>query len=200
MVHCSASTMTFGGFSSATQRSLALFFLHPSFFHRTLLSASSPKSHLPLPSNLLSVLVRSTRIPTKQSELHSWWVPKLRTKPPRPKYIKKMPSLDGITVNELGDDGNEVMEEKIKMKATIGASFFDDRSPDDALSAGSLSPERGCVHQLSINLFTLLSHTTRRSANSPKLSKIIPPRAGQVLNVMRIGVPSNSSHSCYRLG
>ncbi|KAF8690934.1 hypothetical protein AX14_002881 [Amanita brunnescens Koide BX004] len=46
----------------------------------TLLNARAPKSHLHLPSTLLSILVRLSTFPTEQSELNAWWVPELEAK------------------------------------------------------------------------------------------------------------------------
>ncbi|KAF8636441.1 hypothetical protein AX14_010432 [Amanita brunnescens Koide BX004] len=107
----------------------------------TLLNSTPPKSHLHLPSNLLSIL--------------------LGTKPPKPKYVKKKPSPDGIYVNEPDDDDDELMEdgEANQDEGDDWRKFFDEPSPDDAQSAGSSQP-RARLHTLTIHqsLHPLASH------------------------------------------
>ena len=54
-----------------------------------LLVSKHPYSEAPqLPGNLLSILERLTTFPTKASELNSWWVEEMGTKPPPPKKSK----------------------------------------------------------------------------------------------------------------
>ena len=158
--------MTFGGFSSATQRTLPLRFLRTSLtlflsYDRTLLNATPPKSQLHLPSNLLSILVRLSTFPTEQSELNAWWVPELGIKPPKPKYVKKKSSPGGIAINEPDDDDDdEVMEDREanQDEADDWRKFFDEPSPNEA-SAGS-SQSRARLHTLTIHqsLHSLASH------------------------------------------
>ena len=129
--------------------------------HRTLLNSTPPKSHLHLPSNLLSILVRLTTFPTDQSELNAWWVPELGIKPPIPKCAKKKPSPDGIYANEPDDDDDEPMEdgEANQDEGDDWRKFFDEPSPDDAQSAQSSQP-RARLHTLTIrqSLHSLASH------------------------------------------
>ena len=133
------------------------------FHHRTLLTATPPNSHLHLPSNLLSILVRLSTFPTEQSELNAWWVPELGIKPPKPKHVKKKSSPGGIAINEPDDDDDdddEVMEDKEENQdeADDWRKFFDEPSPNDA-RAGSSQP-RARLHTLTIHqsLHSLASH------------------------------------------
>jgi U3 small nucleolar RNA-associated protein 19 len=50
-----------------------------------ILSSSSPKLDPRVPENLLSLLERLESFPVAQTDLKSWWVEELQTKPARPK-------------------------------------------------------------------------------------------------------------------
>ena len=192
--------MTFGGFSSATQRTLPLRTLRTSLTHfhdRTLLNAPPPKSHLP--SNLLSILVRLSTFPTEQSELNAWWVPELGIKSQKPKHVQKKSSPSPIAVNEPDNDDDEVMKdrEENQDEADDWRKFFDEPSPNDA-SAASSQP-RARLHTLSIHQ-SLHSLASRRAVFTRAWLTLLPRLTVQndtftskelglrALNVMHRGV------------
>ena len=71
----------------------------------SILVSRHPYNEAPqLPGNLLSILERLTTFPTKPSELNSWWVEALGTKPPS---SKKSPSTEEEEGPEETDDADE---------------------------------------------------------------------------------------------
>ena len=68
----------------------------------------------------------------EQSELNAWWVPE---------HLKKKPSPGGITVNELDDDDDEVMEDRAKIGPNSSMCL-----PQTTQVQGHLSSECGCIH------------------------------------------------------
>lgn len=161
-------------------------------FCSTLLSAYSKAEHPDVVDNLLSFLERLTTFPTESSELNSWLVEELGSRPPKAK-----------TSNSSGDDEDED-DESVEPEKTVedGAEddwrkFFEDEVPVEPKSSDPKKPSVR-LHKLTIHqsLHSLASHKamfTRTwltllpmlSVGSSDESKALATRA---LNVMHRGV------------
>ncbi|KAI0371839.1 ribosome biogenesis protein Noc4 [Pilatotrama ljubarskyi] len=103
-----------------------------------------------LPGNLLSILERLTTFPTKPSELNSWWVEELGTKPPKPKRSADGDDDDDDDVG-MGEGDAGANEEDDWRK------FFDDPQPKPTEEKKGITAR---VHTLTIHqsLHSLAAH------------------------------------------
>ncbi|KAI0781283.1 CBF-domain-containing protein [Trametes elegans] len=134
-----------------------------------------------LPSNLLSILERLTTFPTKPSELNTWWVEELGTKPPKPKR-----SASDEDEEEPGSDGEGEEDDWRK--------FFDEPAAAPTEKKGVTAR----VHTLTIHqsLHSLAAHkavfTRAWLALLPQLSRgpteTTKAHSLRVLNVLHRGV------------
>ncbi|KAI0713329.1 ribosome biogenesis protein Noc4 [Earliella scabrosa] len=158
------------------------------FFLRdaAILISKHPYSEAPqLPGNLLSILERLTTFPTKPSELNSWWVEELGTKPPASKKSKGDEDEDDAP----GESGEGDEEDDWR-------KFFDD--PPAKPSAEGKKGPAGRVHTLTIHqsLHSLAAHravfTRAWLALLPQLSlgstEATKAYSLRVLNVLHRGV------------
>ncbi|RDX45466.1 CBF-domain-containing protein [Lentinus brumalis] len=162
------------------------------FFLRdaALLISKHPYSEAPqLPGNLLSILERLTTFPTQASELNSWWVEEMGTKPPPAKKAKGGGDDDG-------DDDDAPEEQADADGEDDWRKFFDD-PPAKPAAEGKKGPAAR-VHTLTIHqsLHSLAAHravfTRAWLALLPQLSQgsTESTRANslRVLNVLHRGV------------
>ncbi|KAH9901675.1 ribosome biogenesis protein Noc4 [Cubamyces lactineus] len=158
------------------------FFLRDS----AILISKHPHSEAPqLPGNLLSILERLTTFPTKASELNSWWVEELGTKPPKPKRSAD----DDEDEDEAAQGSGDADEEDDWRK------FFDDPPAKPAEEKKGITAR---VHTLTIHqsLHSLAAHkavfTRAWLALLPQLSLYSLERTKayslRVLNVLHRGV------------
>ncbi|KAI0710433.1 CBF-domain-containing protein [Cerioporus squamosus] len=159
------------------------------FFLRdaALLISKHPYSEAPqLPGNLLSILERLTTFPTQASELNSWWVEEMGTKPPPPKKSKGGDEdEDEAPEDEADADGEDDWRK-----------FFDD-PPAKPAAEGKKGPAAR-VHTLTIHqsLHSLAAHravfTRAWLALLPQLSQgsteSTKAHSLRVLNVLHRGV------------
>ncbi|KAI0332054.1 CBF-domain-containing protein [Cubamyces sp. BRFM 1775] len=158
------------------------FFLRDS----AILISKHPYSEAPqLPGNLLSILERLTTFPTKASELNSWWVEELGTKPPKPKRSADDDEDEDDAAQGSGDADEEDDWRK----------FFDDPPAKPAEEKKGITAR---VHTLTIHqsLHSLAAHkavfTRAWLALLPQLSLGSLERTKayslRVLNVLHRGV------------
>ncbi|KAH9857744.1 CBF/Mak21 family-domain-containing protein [Lenzites betulinus] len=156
------------------------------FFLRdaAILIAKHPSSEAPqLSGNLLSILERLTTFPTKPSELNSWWVEELGTKPPKPKR------------SAPGDDEDDEPAADDAEEEDDWRKFFDEPQPKASDEKKGITARvhtltiHQSVHSLSAHraVFTRawLSLLPRLSAGSHEEVKA---RSLRVLNVLHRGV------------
>lgn len=140
-------------------------------------------------ANALSILERLTTFPTEQTEINSFWVTELATKPPKPKQTSKK----GLQDADLSDE--EVDDQTNKDENDDWRKFFDDEqvSTDMSKTKGpSLRLHKMTIHQ---SLHSLGSHRavfTRawltllpRLSGRSDISKALATRA---LNIMHRGI------------
>ncbi|KAL1947487.1 hypothetical protein VTO73DRAFT_13211 [Trametes versicolor] len=157
------------------------------FFLRdaAILISKHPPSEAPqLPGNLLSILERLTTFPTKASELNSWWVEELGTKPPKPK--RSAPGDDDDADSDAADAGADEEDDWRK--------FFDEPAKPAEEKKGITAR----VHTLTVHqsLYSLAAHkavfTRAWLALLPVLSsgsqEETRARSLRVLNVLHRGV------------
>ncbi len=148
-----------------------------------MLSSSSPKTNAYVPENLLFFLERLESFPVAQTELKSFWVEELQTKPAKSK--RKAP-----TDPELDDSGTDDESDSAK---DDWRKFFDEvEKPQKKPSEPSTRLHRMTVHQ---SLHSLASH---RAVFTRLWLRLLPrlsdnERAGsalslRVLNVLHHGV------------
>ena len=140
--------------------------------------------------NALSILERLTDFPTEKTELNSFWVIELATKPPKPKQASKKGSTDA----DLSDDEEEV-DQANKDENDDWRKFFDVEqvSPDaDKTKGPGLRLHKMTIHQ---SLHSLASHravfTRAWLALLPRLSgqsENFKALATRALNIMHRGV------------
>ncbi|GLB45172.1 putative CBF/Mak21 family protein [Lyophyllum shimeji] len=157
----------------------------------TLLNSTPAKSAPSLAPNLLSVLERLNTFPTEKSELNSWWVSEMGTKPPKPKRPSKKGGEDAASSSE-----DEDADEKNEEDEDDWRKFFDEE-PEAKDKDGKPQGPSARLHKLTIHqsLHSLPSHravfTRAWLALLPRLSieggdgKALAMRA---LNVMHRGV------------
>jgi U3 small nucleolar RNA-associated protein 19 len=176
--------MIFGGSFLGMQRvSISISILCKSqIFLRTLIK-NNPSENVA--ANALSILERLTTFPTEQTELNSFWVTELASKPPKPKQTSKKGSMNVDSSDE---------EEANKDETDDWRKFFEDEtSPNvDKTKGPSLRLHKMTIHQ---SLHSLGSHRavfTRawlmllpRLSGRSKNSKALATRA---LNIMHRGV------------
>jgi U3 small nucleolar RNA-associated protein 19 len=109
------------------------------------LSSSSPNTNAHVPENLLSFLERLESFPVAQSELKSFWVEELQTKPAKLK--KKTP-----TDSEHDDSGTDDESDSIK---DDWRKFFDEVEKPKKASEPSMRLHQMTVYQ---SLYSLPSH------------------------------------------
>jgi U3 small nucleolar RNA-associated protein 19 len=143
------------------------------------LSSSSSKTNVHVPENLLSFLERLESFPVAQSELKSFWVEELQTKPAKPK--KKTPAD-----SELDDSGTDDEAEDDWRK------FFDEVEKPKKASEPSMRLHQMTVHQSLHSLASLRAVFTRlwlrllpRLSDNESAGSALSLRA---LNVMHHGV------------
>ncbi|KAF8809129.1 CBF-domain-containing protein, partial [Phlegmacium glaucopus] len=153
----------------------------------TLIKNDSPKN---VATNALSILERLTTFPTEQTELNSFWVAELATKPPKLKQTPKKGSTDAdFSDEEIDDQANKDENDDWR-------KFFDDEqvSADSGKMTGGPGPR---LHKMTIHqsLHSLGSHravfTRAWLTLLPRLSgrsesfKTLTTRA---LNIMHRGI------------
>ncbi|KAF5375700.1 hypothetical protein D9615_009364 [Tricholomella constricta] len=155
----------------------------------TLLNSTPPKMAPSLAANLLSVLERLNTFPTEKSELNSWWVSEMGTRPPKPKGPSKKAGADAASSGEEDENDKEAEEDEDDWR-----KFFDE---EPAQTDGKPRGPSARLHKLTIHqsLHALPSHravfTRAWLALLPRLSiseengKALAMRA---LNVMHRGV------------
>ncbi|KAF8222502.1 CBF-domain-containing protein [Tricholoma matsutake] len=158
-----------------------------------LLHKTPHKTHPNLASNLLSMFERLTTFPTEQSELNTWWVPEMGTKPPKPRHTPQ-------STNDLSDDEESSNHTKNEAEEDDDwRKFFDDDPvPDNGNKEKSMGAR---LHTLTLHqsLHSLPSHravfTRAWLALLPRLSMPTGSDSGtskslmtRALNVMHRGV------------
>ncbi|KAI0266569.1 CBF/Mak21 family-domain-containing protein [Gloeopeniophorella convolvens] len=108
-----------------------------------ILSASNSDTDPQVPENLLSILEKLGSFPSNQSDIKSWWVEELQTKPPKPKKAAAGSApQDSESEDELEDEDD-------------WRKFFDEEDKSKRTSEPSTRLHRLTVHQ---SLHSLPSH------------------------------------------
>jgi U3 small nucleolar RNA-associated protein 19 len=145
------------------------------------LSSSSPRTNPFVPENLLFLLEKLDSFPVAQSDLKSWWVEELQTKPAR---HKKAPT--GSEPDDSGTDSEPDSAEDDWRK------FFEEEEKQKKPSEPSMRLHQMTVHQ---SLHSLASHravfTRLWLRLLPRLSDDERAKSGlslRALNIMHHGV------------
>jgi len=161
-------------------------FCHLSVINKSLLSpissASSPKTNLHVPENLLSLLERLESFPVAHSDLKVWWVEELQTKPARPKKASTASGPDDSGADSepdsTEDDWRKFFDEEEKQKKPSSEPSTRLHQMTVHQSLHSLASHRAVFTRLWLRLLPRLSGD-ERTAGGLSL---------RALNVMHHGV------------
>lgn len=108
-------------------------------------------------ANTISILERLTTFPTEQTEINSFWIAELATKPPKSKQTSKKGSTDA----EVSDE--EVDDRANKDENDDWRAFFNDEQ---------VSADAGKTKGASLRLHQMTIHQSLHSLNSDRKSVV----------------------------